>query len=41
LLERLGLVSNVQTPQVLPVRSGITPVTPDAKTIFEPSATIE
>jgi fatty-acid desaturase len=40
-LERLGLASKVQTPQVLPVRSSITPVASDATTIFVSSVTME
>jgi stearoyl-CoA desaturase (delta-9 desaturase) len=34
LLERVGLASHVQTPQVLPPRRGITPVAPDAASIL-------
>ena len=34
LLERIGLVWNIQTPQVLPARKGITPVAPDAMSIM-------
>jgi stearoyl-CoA desaturase (delta-9 desaturase) len=40
LLSRCGLAWNVQTPQVLPPRSGITPVAPDATTILR-SATVD
>jgi len=35
LLGRLGLASNIQTPQVLPARTGITPVAPDAMSILQ------
>jgi stearoyl-CoA desaturase (delta-9 desaturase) len=34
LLGRLGLASGIQTPQVLPPRTGITPVAPDAMSIL-------
>jgi stearoyl-CoA desaturase (delta-9 desaturase) len=37
LLGWLGLASNIQTPQVLPPRSGITPVAPDATSILPPT----
>ncbi|MGH8397629.1 MAG: hypothetical protein ACRETA_05215, partial [Gammaproteobacteria bacterium] len=38
LLERLGLAWNIQTPQMLPPRIGITPVAPDATSILRPRA---
>ena len=34
LLEKAGLAWNIQTPQILPARSGLTPVTEDAPSIF-------
>jgi sn-1 stearoyl-lipid 9-desaturase len=37
LLERLGLASDIQTPQLLPPRSGISPVAPDALSILPQS----
>lgn len=37
-LQRLGLASHVQTPQVLPRRQGITPVTADATSILPPAS---
>jgi stearoyl-CoA desaturase (delta-9 desaturase) len=40
LLGRLGLASKIQTPQVLPPRSGITPVAPDAMSILPRSDVI-
>ncbi len=39
LLERLGLVWNIQTPQKLPVRNNITPVRADATTILPDRST--
>jgi stearoyl-CoA desaturase (delta-9 desaturase) len=36
LLERLGLVWNIQTPHNLPMRPGITPVRPQASAILPP-----
>ena len=36
LLERLGLAWNIQTPEVLPTRAGITPLSPDALGILQP-----
>jgi hypothetical protein len=35
LLERLGLASDVQTPDTLPRRAGITAATADAEAIFD------